>query len=316
MKKKTILLISDYGADPVAWRKALSAHAADPDLRVWDGEWKADEIDGILIDSTQTSRGGYAQFKNLRWVSYLGHGAGDVLGDPTLPAGVTVTRLKDQQLAGSLKLSALCSVISHQQRVVDYRLQQAKRQWKRIGAKPLTDFKVAVLGMGFIGMQIAEMFRDHGFAVSTWSRSRKSLPGIASHSGEDELNALLGRSDFVLSILPETASTRHLFDKSRFALFGPGCAFGNLGRGSAVNEKDLLEALETGKVHSAYLDVFETEPLPSDSPLWSNERVIVMPHAGGGLGTSSDAKVQVAANFGRFVKGEPLENVVSLERGY
>ncbi|MER8417492.1 NAD(P)-dependent oxidoreductase [Mesorhizobium sp. M1329] len=283
MKKCTTLLISDYGADADAWHKAFSVHDPEADVRTWDGQWKPAEVDAILIDTTMTSRGGFAQFKNLRWVSYLGHGAGDVLSDPTLPAGVIVTRLQDQQLAESVKLSALQSVLSHQQRIVDYRGQQASREWSRIRTKQPSDFSVVVLGMGFIGAQIANMLKDHGFSVSTWSRSKKSIPGIASCTTGAELDELLGRADFVLSILPETPSTRHLFDASKFRLFGPDCAFANLGRGSAVKEDDLVQAIATGQLHCAFLDVFETEPLPSLSPLWSNQRVIITPHAGGAL---------------------------------
>lgn len=316
MRKSTTLLVSDYGADVEAWRKVLRTHDPDADLRAWGDSWNASDIDSIFVDTTMTSRGGYGQFKNLRWVTYLGHGAGEVLGDPTLPAGIVVTQLKDGQLAGSLKLSALCSVLSHQQRLVDYKIQQTNRQWSRIKTKAPAAFSVAVLGMGFIGRQIAEMLRDNGFAVSSWSRTPKSLNGIASHTGEAALDTLLGSADFVLSILPETDATRHLFNASKFKLFGPTCAFANLGRGSAVKEADLLQAIVSKQLHSAYLDVFEHEPLPTDSPLWGNERIVITPHTGGGLGTSPDSRTQVAANYVRFLKAEPLENVVSSERGY
>lgn len=72
----------------------------------------------------------------------------------------------------------------------------------------------------------------------------------------------------------------------------------------------------SGNIAYAYLDVFEHEPLPTDSPLWGNERIVITPHTGGGLGTSPDSRTQVAANYVRFLKAEPLENVVSSERGY
>lgn len=133
MKKCTTLLISDYGADDEAWRKAFSVHDPKADIRTWDGLWRPEEIDAILIDTTMTSRGGFAEFRKLRWVSYLGHAAGDVLSDQTLPAGVIVTHLKDQQLADSLKLSALQSVLSHQQRILDYRARRHRANGRASG---------------------------------------------------------------------------------------------------------------------------------------------------------------------------------------
>ncbi|WP_411962166.1 NAD(P)-dependent oxidoreductase [Mesorhizobium sp. CA4] len=148
--------------------------------------------------------------------------------------------------------------------------------------------------MGFIGVQIATMLKEHGFSVSTWSRSNRSVLGIASHTTAAKLDELLSRADFVLSILPEMPSTRQLFDASKFKLFRQDCAFAN----SAVNQDDLLQAIARGRLHSAYLNVFETEPLPWFSPLWSNQKVVITPHAGGGLGTSEDSLVQVPSIMG------------------
>jgi glyoxylate/hydroxypyruvate reductase len=316
LKDCTILLISDYGADIERWRAAFKVHNPNLDLRAWSDSWDPLNVAGILVDTTMTSRGGYGQFSNLKWVSYLGHGAGDVLGDATLKPGVEVTRLKDQQLAEGLKLSALSSVLSHHQHILDYKGQQRQRRWERLECKPIEDFSIAVLGMGFIGAQIATLFCDHRFKVSAWSRTKKDIPNIASYSSTADLDKIIGQSDFVVAILPETNETKQLFDAQRFACFKPGAAFANLGRGSLVNEKSLLRAIENGQVHSAYLDVFETEPLPSDNELWSSERIIVTPHAGGGLGTSQHSVSQVAENYGRFIDGQPLVNLVSQAKGY
>src|SRR5262245_25532119 len=246
LRDKTVLLVSDYGADPATWLAALAKYDDRVSFRTWPDTGDPTDVVVILIDTTMTSRGGFAQFTNLQWVSYLGHGAGDVLGDPSLDSKVKVTRLRDQQLADGIKLCALNWAVSHHQRVMEFRESQQERRWERFECKPLKDFVVGVLGVGFIGKQVALLLRDSGFSVLTWSRSPIEIDRITCLHSPAGLDLILSGSDFIVSVLPETEKTKGLFNAVRFAKFKRGAALANLGRGSLINETDLLQI---GRAH-------------------------------------------------------------------
>jgi phosphoglycerate dehydrogenase-like enzyme len=135
--------------------------------------------------------------------------------------------------------------------------------------------------------------------------------------GADELHAALAEADFVVDAMPLTPQTRHLFDAAAFAAMKPTARFINVGRGATVDERALVEALSAGRLAGAALDVFEQEPLPPDSPLWDMEQVIVFPHMSGDVeGWEADFANVFYDNVGRWLRGEPLHNVVDKRLGF
>jgi phosphoglycerate dehydrogenase-like enzyme len=151
-------------------------------------------------------------------------------------------------------------------------------------------------------------------AVGTRAREDQELGRV--HGPETFHEALAG-ADHVVDALPLTGATGRLFDAGAFAAMRPGARFYNVGRGATVDEPALVAALRDGRVGGAALDVFEEEPLPIDSPLWSMPNVIVSPHiCGDYAGWERDVVRVFTDNLARYVRGEPLGNLVDKTRGH
>jgi glyoxylate/hydroxypyruvate reductase A len=159
-----------------------------------------------------------------------------------------------------------------------------------------------------------------GFRVSGWSRAAKNIAGLACFHGGGQLEPFLRQTNILVCLLPLTAETRHMLDKSLLSKLDRTSPLGapvliNAGRGGLQNEAELLACLKDGTLGAATLDVFDTEPLPADSPFWTHPNVIVTPH--NGADTDPDAISRyVADQIERFEAGLALRNVVNMKRGY
>ena len=147
------------------------------------------------------------------------------------------------------------------------------------------------------------------------SRSGRERAGFDQVYQLPALNKMLAQADVIVSVLPATRDTRHLFNTARFEHFKPGAILFNVGRGSAVHSGDLLTALRTGKLAMAVLDVFEQEPLPADSPLWGQPNLIVTPHNSGYSFPEDVAQIFIR-NYIRFIDGQPLDSKIDFDKGY
>jgi phosphoglycerate dehydrogenase-like enzyme len=135
--------------------------------------------------------------------------------------------------------------------------------------------------------------------------------------GVDGLRAVLRASDYVVLIVPQTAETIGLLGAAELASMRPGAVLINIARGSVVDEPAMIEALRTGHLGGAALDVFATEPLPADSPLWDMPNVLITPHSMSTAITENERLTDLFAdNLRRYVNGEPLRNVIDKVRGY
>jgi phosphoglycerate dehydrogenase-like enzyme len=190
--------------------------------------------------------------------------------------------------------------------------------WPQEGTRLLRGTTALVVGAGSIGSEVGRVLQAAGLVVRGIARTPRPADGIFEEiAGVEELQAELARADHVVNVLPITAATRGLFDAAAFAAMQPHALFVNIGRGSTVDEPALIEALERGAIAGAALDVFEVEPLPSESPLWRMPNVLVSPHrAGDHERWMADVVALFMDNLRRFVAGEPLRNVVDVDLGY
>ncbi len=147
------------------------------------------------------------------------------------------------------------------------------------------------------------------------SRSGRERAGFDQVYQLPALNKMLAQADVIVSVLPATRETHHLFTASRFEHCKPGAILFNVGRGNAINEGDLLTALRTGKLGMAVLDVFEQEPLPADSPLWGQPNLIITPHNSAYSFPDDVAQIFVR-NYIRFIDGQPLDGKIDFDKGY
>ncbi len=310
-----LLLVSDFGADVAQWRWRLEDCIPGHDIRAWDDMGDPDDIEIILTDTPFSPRRDYRQFSRLRWVHFLGHGAGDVILDPTLPPHVVVTRLVDLDIISGLTEYVVQAITAVHLRVADYREQQAQGLWRRLDVPPTRERRIMVLGLGAIGLRIATVLAALGFEVIGWSQTTKTVAGIRCECGEAALQSSLGISDFVVAVLPETRATRGLLNQHRLTMMKPGAYLINVGRGSVIVEEDMLTALDTGRLSGACLDVFAEEPLPAESPLWRHPLIRVTPHTGGARGNDDQYRA-FRENYLRFRAGDALFNSVERTKGY
>ena len=277
------------------------------------------EEPGDLAEITMLAVSGLAddlppQLPNLALVQKLGAGVETIVAHPALAPHVQVTRLKPLEPAREIAQYCLAYVLQGQRNILAHAANQARASWESLEPKQNHKTRVGVLGMGHIGGETAALMRDLGFEVHGWSRSAKDMEGVTCHHGAAALEPMLGICDYICAILPSTGETRGLINAQTLAAMKPGATFINAGRGDLVDEAALIADLDRGHLGHAVLDVFCTEPLPEQDPLWSHPQVTITPHISGWhLG---EALQDVVENFRRLGAGEDLLHAVDRQRGY
>jgi phosphoglycerate dehydrogenase-like enzyme len=195
---------------------------------------------------------------------------------------------------------------------------QRQTRWLHRESERVAGGRALIVGTGPIGRAIARLLRAAGLRVAGAGRTaRENDPDFGTVHASAKLADHLPSADYVVAVAPLTEQTKGLFDAAAFAAMKPSARFINVGRGELVVTGELIEALRTGKIAGAALDVFETEPLPPDSPLWTLPNVLVSPHMSGDFTGWRSTLVEVfAENFDRWVAGKPLRNVVDKQLGY
>ncbi|MBW1846781.1 MAG: D-2-hydroxyacid dehydrogenase [Deltaproteobacteria bacterium] len=172
---------------------------------------------------------------------------------------------------------------------------------------PLQDQTVLILGYGAIGKRLADLLRPFDMNVIAYRRNVRGDEGVQVITGNELDRTISQEADHVVNILPESAETNHFFDANRFAAIKPGAVFYNIGRGTTVNQDALLDALRSGHLKAAWLDVTDPEPLPDNHPLLSQPNCFITPHVAGGHLDEAKTLVQhFLRNFKRFVGAEHL----------
>jgi phosphoglycerate dehydrogenase-like enzyme len=189
---------------------------------------------------------------------------------------------------------------------------QEKHEWARQEFAELDGARLAVIGMGPIGIEIARLGVALNMNVEAIRRTPTGSEPCPTFSF-DQLHSVLARADWVAVALPLTDDTRQIFNAETFAIMKSGAHFVNVGRGELVDEESLVAALQSGHLAGAALDVFATEPLPSDSPLWDMDNVIITPHSSSASAQSGLRSEDIfLKNLAHYVAGEPMVNEVKL----
>ena len=189
-------------------------------------------------------------------------------------------------------------------------IQRTVRSWPtaelRASSRLLSGQVALLLGFGAIGRRLTELLSPFGMTIIAVRRQRAVAQRVQVIT-EDDLERALSRADHVVNLLPENSATRHFVDARRFAAMRNGAVFYNIGRGTTVDQEALLEALRSGRVSAAYLDVTDPEPLPPEHPLWTTANCFITPHTAGGHAHEHEALVgHFLENLSLFVAGSPL----------
>ena len=295
------------------WRSALKA--ADPALafHAWPDCGPFDEVEAVL--AWKAPPGFYRQFPNLKLIINLGAGVDNIVRDATLPPGIPITRISDPEMGRMMGQFLLTCVMRHFRDFGTFERARTERRWAYVHPRETRECTVGMMGLGQLGAVAAAEFVRQGFRVLGWSRSPKVLAGVETFSGMDDLPVFLARSEICVMLLPLTPETENLMTAERFAQLPRGAKFVSAGRGRTVDEAALVEAIRSGHLAEATLDVFHEEPLPPSHPLWDLPQVLVTPHLAS-VAIPRTAAAQIVENLRRITRGEGPLNAVEPARGY
>ncbi|WAA12940.1 D-2-hydroxyacid dehydrogenase [Fervidibacillus halotolerans] len=284
--------------------KELGSHIERAEVLVTYGEDVTDEI--IL------------KAKNLKWIMVISAGLEKMPFKIVKEKGILVTNARGIHKIPMAEM-AIGYLLQYTKRFRDFDRQQRETVWNR--RLPLTELfgrKLLIVGAGAIGSQIAKYAKVFGMKTIGINRSGKPVPSFDEIYVMEQLNEVLSKADFVLSVLPSTEFTRGIFGKEQFQLMKKEAVFINMGRGDAVNETELIEALKEDELAHAFLDVFQTEPLPKNHPFWKMDKITITPHVSAITPEYLPRAFEIfSENLARYLEGKrPLINEIDLSRGY
>lgn len=308
------VLLSVTGIDPQQWRQLLSTRRtvalepdgeADPSIR-YAVVWK--QRPNVL-----------AKLPNLKAIFSVGAGVDHLFNDPGLP-DVPIVRVVADNLTRHMTEYVVWRVLDHHRQGNLYRGQQAQRIWQEPRQLQASETTVGIMGLGNLGRAAASALLSIGFKVNGWGRTGRAMEGVETFHGEAGLTPFLNATDILVVLLPLTQATEGMVDYDLLRRLRRDNGLGgavliNAGRGRLQRDADILRALEDGTLKEASLDVFETEPLPAQSPLWGHPRVFVTPHAA----ATSDPEHLVGPMLDQmdaYDRGEPLRDLVDRKAGY
>ena len=253
---------------------------------------------------------------NLRWVQGSMAGAGEVAQKAGLQDTDVMVTTASGVFSGPLAEFAMMALLQHAKDLDRLRREKEEKTWNQTSVGTLEGKTLCVVGIGNIGREVATRARPFGMRVIGVKRTVREDDAARDYADElyanEDLREALGEVDYVVATLPGTPETHHLIDDEALRSMKSGAYFVNIGRGSVVDEAALVEALKEERLSGAALDVFETEPLPEESPLWELENVIISPHSTDMVPELINARQTelFCENLRRYLAGEELVNVL------
>ncbi|MGC8807909.1 MAG: 2-hydroxyacid dehydrogenase [Thiomonas sp.] len=300
------------------WRDALMQHAKENGLAI-------DVIDACADRDAQAEFAlvwrpeaeWLAGQMGLRAVFNLGAGV-DAIAPllHRLHPGVPLIRLEDAGMGRQMADYVAEGVLHAYRRMLDYAEQQAQQCWQPLPLPPRASFTVGFLGLGQMGAAAARRVAAMDFPIHACTRSGRAAAGLNCQVvGLGSLDEFLAQTRVLVVLLPLTADTRGLLDYAALSRLPQGAHLINASRGAVVDQADLLDLLQSGHLASALLDVFATEPLPADDPLWRHSRVRITPHVAAQTLVGPSA-AQIVRKIAAIERGESPGGVVDMRLGY
>ncbi len=295
-----------------AWKELFAREAPEIDFRIWPDVGNPAEIRYLAawIPSPELIAG----LPNLEVIFSVGAGV-DQFELGQIPDSVQIVRMIEPLLTQGMAEYVAVATLALHRNLVDYVAAQRERQWEPIALLPAEERRVSVMGLGAMGRAALEALRPFGFELAGWSRSDRSIEGVQCFAGPQSLGAFLERTDILICLLPLTPQTRGILCRETFDRLPFGAGLINAGRGGHLVEQDLLQALATGRISAAILDVLADEPPRSDHPFWNHPRILITPHIASDTSAEFGGRA-LLENVLRHRRGEPMMGVVQREFGY
>jgi phosphoglycerate dehydrogenase-like enzyme len=267
--------------------------------------------------SSELLEGAWDHARDLRWIQSASAGVDSLLFPDLARSHVVLTNARGVY-EDAIAEYVLCLLLAFSKGLIGVIDRQRRSEWLHRETERLERRRVLVVGVGPIGRAIARDCAAMRMSVRGVGRTARAGDRVLEQIlSADQLVDAVSWADDVVDALPATPETRHAFDEAVFAAMNPWTRFVNVGRGSTVDEAALIHALASATIGGAALDVFEEEPLPPESPLWSMPNVIVSPHMAGNAAGWREGVVELfVRNLERYLTGRPLLNVVDKTRGY
>ena len=298
-------------AEVVKWSKAFELKHPSIALEVGPEVNAPHTVDILLLWNHPT--GCLAPFSGVKLYYSLGAGVDHLMKDKGLLPHVPICRIVDPLLSFSMSNYILFAVLYHQRQWDKYKNDRALKIWDH-DAITERSVKIGILGLGTLGADAAKKLQFMGFEVLGYSPSPKNIPNMQTYA-EGELAAFLAACNVLICTVPLTPATKGLLSMPLFKQLKHPTYLINVARGAVHVEDDLLEALEKGYLSGAFLDVFEKEPLPKESPLWTHPKIQITPHIASI--TNPDAGVgQILENVQAIETKTPLQHTVDFSKGY
>ena len=281
---------------------------------IWEGTEKsalspAAQAFWNIIDNTQ----------NVKWIAVYSAGTDQQRYQNAMKRGMRLTTGAGAQ-ADAVGLAAVAGVLALARGIPYWLNAQQRREWSPLRGKDvpadIPSQTAVIVGMGYIGTVIARVLHAAGMKTIGIRRTAGAQEHFDQVLPPAALDSLLPACDWLVIACPLTPDTRNLIDARRLALMKPSAAIANIARGEIIDEAALAAALKAGRLRHAYLDVFHTEPLPTESPLWDLPNVLISPHnAGASTGTYARGVEIFLRNLENYLRGRVLENEASVIQG-
>ncbi len=251
---------------------------------------------------------------NLKWVQVITSGVNYILSRPSLRKDIIITSARGIH-GPQVSEMALLLMLALNRNFPENVRNQDRHVWKRWNAKLLHRKNVGILGIGFIGEELARKCKAFGMTVYGMDIIRRPVDCVDFFYGPEDLPRVAEKVDYLVLVAPSTAETQKIVGKNLLAHMKPTAFLLNLARGELVDEAALMEALETGQIAGAALDALSVEPLPPDNPLWGAKNLIITPHVAGESDTYREQVMPIIEeNLRRFLGGERRNLINFIER--
>ena len=304
------------GKNPQPWLDSLAAHMPAAEVWAWTPECAERQADYAVLWAPPREL--FGSQCRLKAIFNIGAGADRITMLPDasrLFKGAAIVRLNDAGMAVQMAEYVCHALFRHTRQFAAYDVQQRNREWKTRPEIDRAAWPVGVMGLGAIGERVARSIAAFEYPTLGWSRTPKALSGITTFAGPEGLDEFLARARVLVCALPLTAATEGILNARTLArLKSPGYLI-NVARGPHLVEADLLALLDDGTLAGATLDVFQEEPLPQTHPFWAHPKIVLTPHISA-ITLREESVRQIASKIHALERGESIEGVVSLDRGY